>query len=788
MSRKLVTLLFLTVFVSATSVMCVVGLRGLVSVRHLLNRQIETVERGLEISVKAFQTILLSEKSRLDAELDRKLPELAGRIAELERAGSATRAQLETLAYHYGVDQIYLIGRDKVVYQTTFEPDLNFNLGRVSEALSRELDEVFKSSEPIGEPFAVSTKTGQMNSYRYYHPPGTDFIVEVSVGLIHYIGANRSVEFNSFVFNNIFSTLGGKDSIVIDVDVFFVTDAVRWSLLRPGLTLEDEAVTALKQADRLEVRDGNTLVIYSKIPFSYRQLFRDANFVGRYVIDLKERHDYIVDTLLYGAAAVVSVLLFVFVAALLFFRRTVLNRILAIAQGVGQLGEGDLSHRIRDHGNDEIKTIADAINDMAQKVKERERRIAEINAGLEQTVRERTSELGARTNLLQAILRSMNEGVVAFDRDLKLAAWNADYLRLRRYPPELGRAGEPFETFVKIDVERGEFGTDDPVEARRKIMATVQNSKQHSFERQRPDGTWLEVRGGPIEGGGFVSTYTDITDRKRAEEELMLAYSVIRESVDYASQIQRSLLPEESELNELGENFVIWLPRDVVGGDFYWARKSTAGDLVVVGDGTGHGVPGAFMTLIATSALNEALAHQPDGDPALLLQVMNRYVRDMLRQYEGQGVADDGMELGICRIERGAGRLTFAGARFSLVTLRDGKAREIKGDRTGIGYRRVADDTKFSDHEIEIKPDDVIYLATDGIVDQIGGPRRRAFGKKRLLALLEKHAGRPMAAQRAALMAVLNAYQADEPRRDDVTVVGLRVRAVNAESASADEA
>ena len=115
---------------------------------------------------------------------------------------------------------------------------------------------------------------------------------------------------------------------------------------------------------------------------------------------------------------------------------------------------------------------------------------------------------------------SMNEGMVAFDQDLKLIACNAAYLKVRDLPAELAVVGRDFADIVRHDVERYDSGATDPDTIVERVVALARNSEPHRYERQRPDGSWIEARGGPIAGGGFVSTYADVTERKQAEAEI----------------------------------------------------------------------------------------------------------------------------------------------------------------------------------------------------------------------------------------------------------------------------
>ena len=273
---------------------------------------------------------------------------------------------------------------------------------------------------------------------------------------------------------------------------------------------------------------------------------------------------------------------------------------------------------------------------------------------------------------------------------------------------------------------------------------------------------------------GLGNINQDITERKKAENELAEAHELITSSIDYASRIQRSALPPDDLMSEaLGEHFVIWQPRDVVGGDIYWVRRVEGGHIVAVADCTGHGVPGAFLTMIATGALRQAIIEHPDGDPAAIIGRMNTFIKNSLRQDTAEGPSDDGLELGICRIDEGRERLTFAGARFSLWTLDGQGSEEVKGDKSGIGYHHVPSDRAFTNHDVPLSPDSTYYLFSDGLVDQVGGDKRRAFGKKRIIALLDAHKDRPIAERGAAVMREFEAYQGAEIRRDDVTMLGF---------------
>ena len=266
-----------------------------------------------------------------------------------------------------------------------------------------------------------------------------------------------------------------------------------------------------------------------------------------------------------------------------------------------------------------------------------------------------------------------------------------------------------------------------------------------------------------------------VFERIRATAKLADAFGIISSSIDYASTIQRSVLPDEAAFASLlSDHFVLWEPRDVVGGDIYWLRNWGEGYLIIACDCTGHGVPGAFMTLIATGALDNALTEVPSGDVAGLMQRIHQIVQITLGQHEESGESDDGMEVGMCYLNSGATELSFVGARFELYLLEDGEVTTTRGTKSGIGYRGIPHAQEFEQHRIADLAGKTVYMTSDGLIDQVGGEKKRMHGKKRFKALLLSMAGTAMAAQKVRILQSLEEFQGEEIRRDDVLVIGFK--------------
>ena len=345
-------------------------------------------------------------------------------------------------------------------------------------------------------------------------------------------------------------------------------------------------------------------------------------------------------------------------------------------------------------------------------------------------------------------------------------------------------------TGVAPDIVVGK--TDDeflPPEVAQTIMdmdkEILTSGEPYTFEEQvpNPDGTlhdYLTTKAPVLDASGEVDTLViaalDITERKKAESELTDAYNIISDSIRYAANIQKAVLTGEDMLAAtMADHLVLWEPRDVVGGDIYWCHLWEDGILVVLADCTGHGVPGAFMTLIATGALDRAMAETPTGQVGNLINRMHQVIQIMLNQHGGKGDSDDGLDLGVCYLSPTMDKMIFSGARFSLFCVENGEVSEIKGTKKGIGYRGIPLGQSYEETVIPLKSGQSFYMSSDGYLDQVGGERKRMFGKKRFKELLLSMEKLPFTEQRKKLYKTLLEYQDEEVRRDDISVVGFKI-------------
>jgi PAS domain S-box-containing protein len=268
----------------------------------------------------------------------------------------------------------------------------------------------------------------------------------------------------------------------------------------------------------------------------------------------------------------------------------------------------------------------------------------------------------------------------------------------------------------------------------------------------------------------------DIRERLKMEREIEKKNKAIRDSINYAKRIQHAMLPLREEIkSNLPDSFILFKPKDVVSGDFYWFSALGDDIFIAAADCTGHGVPGALMSMIGNSFLNEIVNEKKILEPAAILDTLRENIIKTLRQRGEESEAKDGMDISLCRISKKTLEMQFAGAFNPLYLIQNGELTEVKGDRFPIGYTKGKEGIRFQNHNFQLKKGDLIYLFTDGYADQFGGPKEKKFMykhfKETLLSIREK----PMAGQKEVLDNAIEDWKGPLEQIDDILVIGCRV-------------
>lgn len=257
-------------------------------------------------------------------------------------------------------------------------------------------------------------------------------------------------------------------------------------------------------------------------------------------------------------------------------------------------------------------------------------------------------------------------------------------------------------------------------------------------------------------------------------EKLELAYREIRDSINYAKRIQESILPADEMITRVfGDSFIFYRPKDIVCGDFYWFAQRGDEALIAAVDCTGHGVPGALMTVIGNSLLNQIMAGTDSTDPASILTQLDKKLLETFQQH-GNVSTNDGMDAAIVRYRINKREITFAGAKRPLYIFKNGELLELKGNKSPIGSFNHNFDKLFTAQKINMNAGDTIYMFSDGLQDQFGGDSGKKFMIKRFRDLLSELQHVPMRDQLTRIEKEIDAWQGRYEQTDDMLLVGIR--------------
>jgi serine phosphatase RsbU (regulator of sigma subunit) len=255
----------------------------------------------------------------------------------------------------------------------------------------------------------------------------------------------------------------------------------------------------------------------------------------------------------------------------------------------------------------------------------------------------------------------------------------------------------------------------------------------------------------------------------------------ILDSINYAKRIQQAMLTDEETLKSFFKDaFVYYKPRDIVSGDFYWTERKDDKLIVATVDCTGHGVPGAFMSMIGYMLFNDIVNQRGITEPATIIKKLHEGVQKSLQQHIQPDPAQDGMDVALCVIDNSKRSLKFVGAPSSIFVVKEGELHEYKGDYQGVGgiFGNPGKSPRFSltTHDISLDNNTShIYMFSDGFMDQFGGDDYRKFGHQRFREILLKNYNKPFENQKSILDETMSQWRNDYRQTDDMLVLGLQV-------------
>ena len=266
----------------------------------------------------------------------------------------------------------------------------------------------------------------------------------------------------------------------------------------------------------------------------------------------------------------------------------------------------------------------------------------------------------------------------------------------------------------------------------------------------------------------------DITERKHIELEIQNKNKKITESINYAKRIQTAILPNTRLINRaLPDSFILYKPRDVVSGDFPWFVQIKGDIFIAAVDCTGHGVPGALLSLIGYFLLNDIVRSRKVTDPGRILDLLDEGVTSTLRQDE-ESTTKDGMDIALCKVNLEAAEVEYAGAHRPLYIMKNGMMEEIKGNKFPIGGGIFKNQTNFTNTKVKLSKGDSIFFSSDGFPDQFGGPEGRKFGPKKTREIIERVHTLPMNEAIKIFDQEWEGWRGETKHTDDVLLIGIK--------------
>jgi len=448
------------------------------------------------------------------------------------------------------------------------------------------------------------------------------------------------------------------------------------------------------------------------------------------------------------------------------------------------------------------KKVNEQTHELSEKNEELNQQNAEINAQKDEITTQRDTVMEQKQELekLSIVASETENSVIICDKDGVLEWVNRGFERLY---------GLTLEQFT---AKHGKtiYQTSSNPDFKEVVNEAVKNNRSITYNSQFTKETgktlWLQTTLTPIfdEDGNLkklIAIDSDITKIKEAEEEIHKQKKHIEEihkdvtdSINYAKRIQTAILPERTLLKEhFTDHFILFKPRNVVSGDFYWWAEVTNQLVITVADCTGHGVPGAFMSMLGISFLREIVRKEYMTEPSRILHKLRKEIINALKQKNIESEQKDGMDISLCSINTDTLEMQWAGANNPLYIVRGEQnpqgltkpellqnlegLEEIKGDKMPIAIYDKMD--KFTLHEIPLKKGDIIYLTGDGFSDQFGGPKGKKFMSKNLKELLLKISAEPMKTQHEILDKTItdwiNGHGEKYEQTDDITIMGIKI-------------
>lgn len=408
----------------------------------------------------------------------------------------------------------------------------------------------------------------------------------------------------------------------------------------------------------------------------------------------------------------------------------------------------------------------------------RTRRLRKSQARLKFKIEERTRELSYKNDELEKlsiVASRTNDGVLICDQKGKILFLNDGFKRMTSLSPDEFDKSEYNKKYLQ------EISSQNNIEEIIQQINLTGKSVTYESTHMQKDGNliWTNASLTPIFENNkldkIIVIYTNITDRVITEHALIQTNKDITDSIHYAKKIQEAILPSKTILtNNYSDSFIYYNPRDIVSGDFFWFARIKNTFVVACADCTGHGVPGAMMTMIGNEFLHQIINNAMVVSTDVALKLLDKQITRAMQNESSQKETKDGMDIGLCAINVDTLSAQFSGANIPLYVVRNKEIIEFNTLKSPIGTPKTDTEQYFS-HDFVLQKNDVLYMSTDGFIDQLGGEKGRKFMRKKFKELLIEMHELPMQEQEKLLVTRQKNHRGNYPQTDDMLVIGIRI-------------
>ncbi len=564
-----------------------------------------------------------------------------------------------------------------------------------------------------------------------------------------------------------------------------------WNINIPALKTSADNFTSDSTLVKLEVLDefGDALYSYnsdsldSNISAHQAAIVKEEGTIGQIKLSFsKNELDQKLNQILINNIAILLLTLTTITLLTVIVFKTLLKKPLdALMQTSIDFGNGNYSAKAANTYS-EFEPLIGVLGNMGDKISHQMQQLNEHKTNLEIKVNDRTKQLAKEKQLVNSIMDSQESIIITSDGS-KITTINracVDFFNFNDEPvlfetDDINTDPAAF-TALKEKVEDENWLNDiyDNKETIHKINITMNDEEfvfSISIDRFLFESKEL-----------YTVVFNNITELENIKDQIEEINTHTRQSIEYSALIQYSLIPSNERLMPYFEEFfVTWQPKDTIGGDIYLFDELRSSDecLFMVIDCTGHGVPGAFLTMLVKAIEKQVVTmikeNDADVNTADILKLFNREIKSTLKQDQNSTLSNAGFDGGIMYYNKKSNIIKFSGANTPLYYVNKGELSAIKGDRYSVGYKTSDINYEFSQHTIQVSKGMSFYLTTDGYIDQNGGAKGFPFGKRKFERIIRENHEKPLAIQQEIFSEQLKQYQEDEDRNDDITLMAVKI-------------